>query len=372
MLYKFIIYLHNLYILFAELADMKRALITGITGQDGAYLASFLLKKGYKVYGTYRRSSTPNFWRLQTLEVLDKITLISADMTDFSSLIEAVTVSDPDEIYNLAAQSFVGNSFDQPFTTAQVDGLGPLNLLEIIRHLKKRVKYYQASTSELFGSNEVGGNGSQSETSEFLPNSPYAAAKLYGYHIARIYREAYGIFACNGILFNHESPLRGLDFVTRKITNSVARIKLGMQKKLYLGNVDAKRDWGFAGDYVESMWLILQQDKPDDYVISTGETHSVKEFVEEAFRVVGLDWKKYVEITDTLRRPIDVNYLKGDYSKAKKTFGWEPRVRFKELVKKMVATDLARWKKFERGILFPWDAFNYDEKVEIISRNREK
>lgn len=351
---------------------MKRALITGITGQDGAYLADFLLKKGYKVYGTYRRSSTPNFWRLQTLKVLDKITLISADMTDFSSLVEAVNVSNPDEIYNLAAQSFVGNSFDQPFTTAHVDGLGPLALLEIIRHIKKDVKYYQASTSELFGSNEMGGKGSQNELCNFLPNSPYATAKLYAYHLVRIYRDSYGLFACNGILFNHESPLRGLEFVTRKITNSVARIKLGMQKKLYLGNIDAKRDWGFAPDYVESMWLILQQDKPDDYVIATGETHSVREFLEEAFKVVGLDWKKYVEIRDTFKRPSDVNYLRGDYSKAKKEFGWEPKVKFKELVKKMVATDLIRWKKFESGILFPWDAFNYDENVEIISRNREK
>jgi len=352
---------------------MKRALITGITGQDGAYLADFLLKKGYKVYGTYRRSSTPNFWRLQTLKVLDKIVLISADMTDFSSLVEAVNVSDPDEIYNLAAQSFVGNSFDQPFTTAYVDGLGPLSFLEIIRHLKKKVKYYQASTSELYGNNEMEGREEgQNEKSSFLPSSPYANAKLYGHHIVRIYREAYGIFACNGILFNHESPLRGLDFVTRKITNSVARIKLGMQKKLYLGNIDAKRDWGFAPDYVEAMWLMLQQDTPDDYVIATGETHSVREFVEEAFRSVGLSWEKYVEVRDTFKRPSDVNHLKGDYSKAKKEFGWEPKTRFKELVKKMVVTDFVRWKKFKSGILFPWDAFNYDENVEIISRNRER
>jgi GDPmannose 4,6-dehydratase len=350
----------------------KRALITGVTGQDGAYLADFLLKKGYKVYGTYRRSSTPNFWRLQTLKVLDKIILISADMTDFSSLMEAVTVSNPDEIYNLAAQSYVGSSFDQPFTTAYVDGLGPLALLEIIRHLKKRIKYYQASTSELFGANELNQQGSHNESCTFIPNSPYATAKLYGYHLVRIYREAYGIFACNGILFNHESPLRGLEFVTRKITNSVAKIKLGMQKKLYLGNLDSKRDWGFAPDYVEAMWLILQQDSPDDYVIATGETHSVMEFVEEAFRVAGLDWKKYVESSEKLKRPVDVNYLKGDYSKAKKVLGWEPKTNFKELIKKMVGTDIARWKKSKRGIPFPWDALNYDESVEIISRSRER
>ena len=352
---------------------MKRALITGITGQDGAYLADFLLKRGYKVYGTYRRSSTPNFWRLQTLDVLDKIILISADMTDFSSLMEAVTISDPDEIYNLAAQSYVGSSFDQPFTTAYVDGLGPLTFLEIIRHLKKKVKYYQASTSELFGNNDSGKREeSQNETSPFVPNSPYAAAKLYGYNVVRIYREAFGIFACNGILFNHESPLRGLDFVTRKITNSVARIKLGMQKRLYMGNIEAKRDWGFAGDFVESMWLILQQENPDDYVIATGETHSVREFLEEAFKIAELDWKKYVEVRDTLKRPDDVNYLRGDYSKARKAFGWEPKVKFKELVRKMVKIDIERWKRFKEGNLFPWDALNYDDNVEIISRNRER
>ena len=334
-------------------------------------MANFLLKKGYKVYGTYRRTSTPNFWRLQALKVLDKITLISADMVDFSSLMEAVTVSDPDEIYNLAAQSYVGSSFDQPFTTAYVDALGPLALLEIIRHQKKKIKYYQASTSELYGDNDMGGAGSQDETSQLLPNSPYATAKLYAFHLARIYRDAYGIFACNGILFNHESGLRGLEFVTRKITNSVARIKLGLQKKLYLGNIHAKRDWGFAPDYVEAMWLILQQDKPDDYVIGTNETHSVAEFVEEAFKAAGLNAKDYVETKETLERPKEVNYLRGDYSKAKMVLGWEPRVKFKELVKKMVKIDMIRWQKFKDGIVFPWDALNYNENVDIIARNRE-
>ena len=350
---------------------MKRALITGVTGQDGAYLADFLLKKGYKVYGTYRRVSTPNFWRLQALKILDKITLVSVDMTDFASLLEAVTISDPDEVYNLAAQSYVGSSFDQPFTTSNVDGLGPLALLEIIRHMKKKVRYYQASTSELYGSNELKGEGMQDENSTFLPNSPYAVAKLSGHHLVRIYRESYGIFACSGILFNHESALRGLEFVTRKITNSVARIKLGLQKKLYLGNIESKRDWGFAPDYVEAMWLILQHNKPDDYVISTGETHSVREFIEESFKAAGLDWKKYVEVKESFKRPHDVNYLRGDYSKAKNILGWEPKVKFKKLVKKMVESDLSRWKKFKKGIIFPWDAFNYDENVEIVSRNRE-
>jgi len=350
---------------------MKKALITGVTGQDGAYLSDFLLKKGYKVYGTYRRSSTPNFWRLQVLNVLDKITLIPADITDMSSLLEAVTISDPDEIYNLAAQSYVGASFDQPMVTASVDGMGPLMFLEIIRHLKKKIKYYQASTSELYGENDGGTAKCQNEDTVFMPTSPYAAAKLYGYHIVKIYRDAYGIFACNGILFNHESPIRGLEFVTRKITNAVARIKLGLQKELKLGNMNSKRDWGFAPDYVEAMWMILQQDKADDYVIATNETHSVKEFVEEAFKAVGLDYNKYVKTDEKLVRPKDVEYLCGDYSKSKKVLGWEPKTKFKELVKKMVDADLSRWTNFQKGKQFPWDAFNYNENLDILKREKK-
>ena len=243
---------------------MKRALITGITGQDGAYLAEFLANKGYQLFGTYRRSSTPNFWRLQALDILQKVTLIPSDLTDMSSLLEAVTISDPHEIYNLAAQSYVGASFDQPMLTAEVDGTGTLRFLEIIRHLKKNIKLYQASTSELYG-DSINRDGRQDEETKFLPNSPYAAAKLYGYHIVKIYREAYGIFASNGILFNHESPLRGLEFVTRKITNAVGKIKSGFEKKLKLGNLESARDWGYAPEYVEAMWLILQQSKADDY-----------------------------------------------------------------------------------------------------------
>lgn len=349
---------------------MKRALITGVTGQDGAYLSAFLLKKGYKVFGTYRRSSTPNFWRLQALKILDKITLIPADMLDVSSLLEAATLSEPNEIYNLAAQSYVGTSFDQPLLTAQVDGLGPLRFLEIIRHLNKKIKFYQASTSELYGDSAEKEKSQQNEDTKFMPNSPYAIAKLYGFHMGRVYRDAYGIFACNGILFNHESPLRGLEFVTRKITNAVARIKLGLQKKLLLGNIDAERDWGFAPDYVEAMWLILQQEEPDDFVIASNETHSVKEFVEEAFKTVKLDWKKYVEVDERLKRPKELWYLKGDYSKAKKILGWEPKTKFKELVKKMVETDLLRWKKFLKGESFPWDAFNYPENIDILQRSK--
>ena len=354
---------------------MKKALITGVTGQDGGYLARFLLEKGYKVYGIYRRSSTPNFWRLQALDVLDKITLIPADLTDMTSLLEAVMVSDPDEIYNLAAQSYVGASFDQPLVTAQVDALGPLMLLEIIRTLKKKIKFYQASTSELYGDAKRFEAGEQSlnEETTFLPTSPYAIAKLYSFHTTRVYREAYGLYACNGILFNHESALRGLEFVTRKITNAVARIKLGLQKKLKLGNMDSKRDWGFAPDYVEVMWMMLQQDKPGDYVIATNETHSVREFVEEAFNVAGIkNWEKYVESEESLKRPHEVPYLKGDYSKAKEKFGWEPKTKFKDLVKKMYESDLARWKKFQKGDKFPWDAFSYPEDMDIIQREKRR
>src|SRR3989344_3266365 len=351
---------------------MKSALITGITGQDGAYLTDFLLKKGYKIYGIYRRNSTPNFWRLHALKVLDKISLIPADMTDMTSLLEAVTVANPDEIYNLAAQSYVGASFDQPIVTAQVDGIGPLMLLEIIRSLNRPIRFYQASTSELYGEARKL-NQQQDEESEFRPTSPYATAKLYAFHMTRVYREAYGIFACNGILFNHESPLRGLEFVTRKITNSVARIKLGLQKKLFLGNMDAKRDWGYAPDYVEAMWLILQQKRPDDYVISTNETHSVREFVEETFRVAGIkNWEKYVETSETLKRPHEVPYLLGNNSKSRSVLGWEPKTRFKELVKKMYDADYSRWRKFQKGEQFPWDAFNYIEDIDILKRSERK
>src|SRR3989344_3977785 len=258
---------------------MKRALITGITGQDGPYLAKLLLDKGYRVYGTYRRVSTPNFWRLQQLGIVKRITLIPADLTDMASLLEAVTISDPKEIYNLAAQSFVGNSFDQPLLTTDVDASGSTRFLEIIRHLKKDIKFYQASTSELFGGST---ENPQNELTPMIPNSPYAAAKLHSYHMVRIYRNSYNMFACNGILFNHESSFRGLEFVTRKITNSVAKIKVGLQKDLQLGNTSAFRDWGFAPDYVRAMYMMMQHDVSEDYVVATGETQSVAEFAEEA------------------------------------------------------------------------------------------
>jgi len=343
----------------------KRALITGITGQDGAYLAKLLLDKGYEVYGTFRRLSTPNFWRLQYLQIFDRVNLIPADLVDAASLGEAIKIAEPHEIYHLAAQSFVGASFEQPVGAGEITGLAVTRILEAIRQLNPKTKFYQASTSELYG----GGNTeSQTEGTPFQPASPYAAAKLYGYWITRIYREGYGIFACNGILFNHESPLRGLEFVTRKISNAVAKIALGLETELGLGYLEAKRDWGYAPEYVESMWLMLQQDEPDDYVIATGEAHSVKEFAEKAFSIVNLDWQKYVKVDRRFLRPLDVNFLQGDYSKAKQKLDWEPKVRFERLVEIMVEEDLGRWKKWQNGERFPWDAPNYPHEANILTR----
>lgn len=344
---------------------MKRALITGITGQDGPYLAKLLLSKGYKIFGTYRRVSTPNFWRLQQLDVLEKITLIPADLGDTISLLEAVKVSQPDEIYNLAAQSFVGSSFDQPLLTTEIDGIGATRFLEIITHLKRDIRYYQASTSELYGAST---QNPQNEDTPFMPNSPYAAAKLYSYHMTRVYRKAYGLFASNGILFNHESPLRGLEFVTRKITNSVAKIKLGLQKELRLGNMQTRRDWGYAPEYVEGMWMMLQQKEPDDFVIATGETHSIKEFAQEAFSIAGLNWEDFVKTDKRLLRPLDVDNLRGDPGKAEKILGWKPKTKFENLVRIMVEADLERWKKYLGGEIFPWDAPNYSSEIDVISR----
>jgi GDPmannose 4,6-dehydratase len=305
----------------------KKALITGITGQDGAYLAQFLLGKGYKVFGTFRRLSTPNFWRLQYLEIFDEIDLIPADLVDAASIMEAIDIAEPDEIYHLAAQSFVGTSFEQPIGTGEVTGIGVARILEVIRKLNPKIRLYQASTSELYGNS---GAESQCETTAFHPASPYAAAKLYGHWLTKIYRQGYGIFACNGILFNHESPLRGLEFVTRKITNAVAKIKLGITKELVLGNIQARRDWGYAKDYVESMWLMLQQDEPDDYVIATNEVHTVSEFADKAFAVVNLDARDFVRSDKRYFRPVDVNYLRGDYSKAQNKLHWRPRVRLSD------------------------------------------
>ncbi len=351
--------------------DKKKALITGVTGQDGAYLAKFLLENNYEVYGVVRRVSTPNFWRLQHLNILDKITLISADLSDMASLSEAIHNSNPDEIYNLAAQSFVGSSFDQPLQSIDVNGVALLKILEIVRKFNPKIRVYQASTSELYG-DSVDSTGSQNELTPFKPNSPYALAKLIAFEAARIYRESYGIFVCNGILFNHESELRGLEFVTRKITNEVAKIKLGLSNELALGNLDAKRDWGYAKEYIELMWRILQHDKPEDFVIATNETHSVKEFVEEAFKTAGLDWKLYVKINEQHKRPYEVPYLKGDYSKAKKILNWEPKTKFKELVRIMVEADLSRWKKRLNGEHFAWDAPNHPSNIKYLYRAMDK
>ncbi|MCR5751814.1 MAG: GDP-mannose 4,6-dehydratase [Kiritimatiellae bacterium] len=323
---------------------MKKALITGITGQDGSYLAELLLEKGYEVHGIIRRASTFNTERIDHLYQDPHINgvrlfLHYGDLSDSSSLIKLVYEIEPDEIYNLAAQSHVRVSFDSPEFTGDVDALGAMRLLEAI-HLTgrdRKTKFYQASTSELFGLvQEV----PQKETTPFYPRSPYAVAKLYGYWAVRNYREAYGVFASNGILFNHESPRRGETFVTRKITRAVGRIKMGIQDRLYMGNINALRDWGFAGDYVEGMWRILQHDKPDEFVLATGEMHSVKEFLQEAFQRVGLDWEKYVECDKRYLRPTEVDQLLGDASKARAQLGWEPKVKFRDLVAMMVDADL--------------------------------
>lgn len=343
----------------------KSALITGITGQDGAYLAKFLLGKEYKVYGTYRRLSTPNFWRLQYLDIFEKVNMIPADLIDTGSIVEAINISEPDEVYHLAAQSFVGASFEQPIGAGEITGLGVTRVLEAIREINLKIKFYQASTSELYGNVSL---RAQTENVPFCPASPYAAAKLYGHWMTKIYREGYKIFACNGILFNHESPLRGLEFVTRKISNGVVKIVLGIEKELKLGNLEAKRDWGYAPDYVESMWLMLQQDEPNDYVIATNEAHSVQEFAEKAFDIVSLDWQKYVKIDERFLRPLDVNFLQGDYSKAEHKLGWKPRVKFDKLVEIMVQEDLNRWERWQNGERFPWDASNYPNEDKIVSR----
>jgi len=320
----------------------KKALITGITGQDGSYLAEFLIKKGYTVYGIIRRSSSFNTQRIDHLyqdphEKSRKLNLVYGDLNDASSLNALIRNICPDEIYNLGAQSHVKVSFEVPEYTAEVTGLGTTRLLEAIRDSGVKTKFYQASSSEMYGKVL---ETPQTENTPFYPRSPYGAAKVYAYWMTVNYREAYNMFACNGILFNHESPRRGETFVTRKITMGLARIKLGLQKKLYLGNLDSKRDWGFAGDYVEAMWLMLQQPKADDFVIATGETHSVREFLQEAFDHVKLDWKKYVAIDKRYLRPTEVDLLLGDSSKARRVLKWKPKVNFKQLVHMMVDSDM--------------------------------
>lgn len=322
----------------------KRVLITGITGQDGSYLAELLLSKGYEVFGLTRRTSTVNNERIKHIQ--DKIELIQGDLLDQSSLTSALLQTKPHEVYNLAAQSFVQTSWNQPVLTGEFTALGVTRLLEAIRAVDPKIKFYQASSSEMFGKVT---ESPQKETTRFHPRSPYGVAKVYGHYITVNYRESYGIFACSGIFFNHESPRRGLEFVTRKISHSVAQISLGKQKKLELGSLEPKRDWGFAGDYVEAMWLMLQQERADDYVIATGENHSVREFVELAFKIVGIDdWEKYTVSNKAEHlRPAEVDYLVGDASKARKVLGWKQKTNFKELVKMMVETDLKMLKNNE-------------------------
>jgi GDPmannose 4,6-dehydratase len=316
--------------------SQRRALITGVTGQDGSYLAEFLLEKGYEVHGMIRRASTESVERIHHL--VDRITLIQADLLDQNSLVGALREAQPAEVYNLAAQSFVPTSWRQPVLTAEFTAVGVTRMLEAIRAVDPQVRFYQASSSEMFGKAEP----PQNETTPFHPRSPYGVAKVYGHHITVNYRESYGLFAASGILFNHESPRRGIEFVTRKISDGVARIKLGLADELRLGTLDAKRDWGFAGDYVDAMWRMLQQDEAQDYVIATGEAHSVREFVETAFEHAGLDPDRHVVIDQSFVRPAEVDHLVGDSSRARAELGWEPRVSFRELVEMMVDADLAR------------------------------
>lgn len=316
---------------------MKRALITGITGQDGSYLAELLLEKGYQVYGLVRRASTESCERVEHLR--ERLHLVQGDLLDQSSLLEALAESRPEEVYNLAAQSFVPTSWNQPVLTGEFTGIGVTRVLEAIRRFNPQIRFYQASSSEMFGKVR---ESPQHELTPFYPRSPYGVAKVYGHWITVNYRESYGLFACSGILFNHESPRRGLEFVTRKISNGVARIKLRLAKELRLGNLEAQRDWGFAGDYVRAMWLMLQQEEPADYVIGTGKTHTVKEFVETAFACVDLDWQKYVVVDSRFFRPAEVDHLCADPSKARLVLGWEPTVSFSELVRMMVEADLER------------------------------
>lgn len=334
----------------------KKALITGIRGQDGAYLAKLLIEKGYKVYGADRRSGDSSFWRLKELGIEKHVKIIYMDLLELTNIIRVIKEIQPDEVYNLAAQSFVQASFEMPIFTTEINALGVLRLLEALRLHKPDAKFYQASTSEMFGKvQEI----PQKETTCFCPRSPYGVAKLFGHWITVNYRESWGMFACSGILFNHESPLRGIEFVTRKITYYLAEIKYGLRDKLILGNLDAKRDWGYAPEYVEAMYFMLQQDEPDDYVIATGETHSVKEFVEKAAQIAGfnIEWegeglntkgidrktgKVIVEVSSEFYRPAEVDILVGDYSKAKEKLGWEPRTKFEDLVRIMMEADLER------------------------------
>ena len=349
---------------------LKKALITGITGQDGSYLAEFLLSQGYQVYGIKRRSSSFNTARVDSVlpdwhERDARLLLHFADLADSTSLVKLLYRLQPDEIYHLGAQSHVKVSFEIPEYTGDITALGTTRLLEAIREAGIKTRFYQASSSEMYGrASEV----PQSETTPFRPRSPYACSKVYAYWMTVNYREGYGLFACNGILFNHESPRRGETFVSRKVTRAVARIRAGLQDRLFLGNLEAKRDWGYAPEFVEAMWLILQQDKPDNFVIATNESHSVREFVEKAFSVVDLNWQNYVHVDKKYKRPLDVKFLQGDYSKVKAHFGWQPKIKIDKLTEIMVTSDLNCWQKWLKGDRFPWDAPCYPDENRILSR----
>ena len=330
---------------------MKRALITGITGQDSAYLAKSLLEKGYKVFGAHRKTSTPNFWRLQHLNVYDKMNFVSFDLLDSKSISEMLDKTNPDVVYNNAAQSFVASSFDQPLYTTDVTGSGVIRMLEGIKNFNDKIKFFQAASSEMYGLEK---SITKNENTPFHPISPYSIAKVHAYWITRMYREAYGMFAVNGILFNHESPIRGIEFVTRKISNGVAKISLGLEKSLKLGNLSAQRDWGYAPEYIEGIISMMTQKKSDDYILATNETHSIKEFVDEACKVANISNSKIKSSKENFRLH-DVQKTKGSYKKAKKELGWSPKTKFKKIVKIMVEADINRWEKFLKNEPQSWD-----------------
>lgn len=333
----------------------KRALITGVAGQDGAYLSSLLLDKGYEVFGCDLGTDSRSCWRLRYLGIYDKITLLLVDMADADTLLRAVELSRPQEIYNLAAQSAPGASFQSPVEYGNITGLGFARLLDAVIKTDKKARVYQASTIEIFGYGKI---RRLAGDMPYHPVNPYAVAKLYAHWLGKVYREDFGLFICNGIMFNHESPLRGLNFVTRRITNAAARIALGLDSELMLGNLDSRRDWGYAPEYVDAAWRMLQQDKPDDYIVATGQWHSVKEFVLKAFDVAGLDWQRYVKTDPGLLRPVDIPFAMGDHSRANKMLGWRPGVKFDRLVELMVNEDLSRWRRHLKGESFPWDALS--------------
>ena len=330
---------------------MKSALITGITGQDGTYLANFLLGKGYKVFGGLKKSHTGDFWRLHYVDIYDKVELLPLDVLDSRDISEALNYSEPNEVYHLAAQSSVSESFSQPLDTSNVTGYGTVRMLDAIQKFNKKIRFYQASSSEIFGQNY---SHAKNENSRLQPVSPYGNAKLFAHKTAQQHRESSDMFISCGILFNHESPLRGLQFVTRKISNEVAKISLGLSKSLKLGNIHVKRDWGYAPEYVEGMWHMLQQKNPDDYILATNKTHTVEEFVNEACAIAGISSLK-VKTDKKYLRSVDVQYLSGDYKKAKNVLGWKPKTKFKKLVKIMVEEDISRWERSMKGEIFPWD-----------------